>query len=138
MVAQGAGDVEEVWDSVGFGVSEYTLVFRSSLSGTSERAGTTWAVVRPAQYASSDEPRQPAPKRTSVAHMFAVPICSALALEGVAYERFLNRSGILDEALQLLADVSLDDPHSVETARRRIHSLVMAAEVMHIVDGLTA
>ena len=65
-----------------------------------------------------------------------MPICSALALEGVAYEQFLTHSGVLQESLRLLSEAPLDDEVAVETARRRIQSLVMAAEVDSIVSGM--
>jgi hypothetical protein len=73
-----------------------------------------------------------------MAQMLAVPICSALALEGIAYERFLLRSGVLDDALLLLAGLTLPGSLALETVRKQIQSLVMAAEVRHIVDGMSA
>jgi hypothetical protein len=123
---------------VGYGVSEYTLVFRSVPSAKSGGAGGAWTVVRPVQHMRSGEPHESEsqPQQTSIARVFAVPICSALSLEGIAYEQFLNCSGVLQESLQLLADVSLDDPLAVETTRRQIQSLVMAAEVDNIVSGM--
>lgn len=128
----------EAWVLVGYGVSEYTLVFRGVPSAESVGAGDAWTIVRPAQCLRSGEPHESESKRqqTSIARMFAVPICSALSLEGIAYEQFLNRSGVLQESLQLLADVSLDDPQAVETTRRQIQSLVMAAEVDNIVSRM--
>jgi hypothetical protein len=121
-----------VWVSVGFGVSEYTLVFRSEPGGA--RADSTWSIVRPVQYTRIRKRRAGNSEHAGVARLFAVPICSALALEGIAYEQFLNCSGVLDESLRLLADMPLDDPCAVETTRRQIQSLVMAAEVDNIVS----
>lgn len=72
------------------------------------------------------------------AELLVVPVCSALALDTPSYESFLRASGVLDDALDLLAGVTLADGAAVETARRRIHSLVMAAEVQHIVARLSA
>lgn len=73
-----------------------------------------------------------------IAQVIVVPLCSTLALETVAYERFLMGSGVLPHTLRLLAHVRLSDAHAVETVRRRIQSLVMAAEVQAIVEGLSA
>lgn len=67
-----------------------------------------------------------------------MPVCSTLALDAPSYESFLRSSGVLDDALDLLGGITLADGATVETARRRIHSLVMAAEVQHIVDRLSA
>jgi hypothetical protein len=123
-----------VWVSVDFGVSEYTLVFRSAPGGA--RADSTWSVVRPVQHTRIRKWQADTCQHAGVARLFAVPICSALALEGVAYEQFLNRSGVLDKSLRLLADMPLDDARAVETTRRQIQSLVMAAEVDNIVSGM--
>jgi len=127
--------------TVGFGVCEYTLVFRRRLDGaTDQHERSVWEVVRPQLLAGE---RPAARARTAgpdagMAQMLAVPICSALALEGVAYERFLVRSGVLDDVLRLLAGMTLPGPLSLETARKQIQSLVMAAEVHHIVDRMSA
>ena len=127
--------------TVGFGVCEYTLVFRRMLDGaTDQHEPSGWAVVRP-QLLAGERPAaraRTAGPDASMAQMLAVPICSALALEGVAYERFLVRSGVLDEALRLLAGMTLPGPLALETARKQIQSLVMAAEVRHIVDRMSA
>jgi hypothetical protein len=47
-------------------------------------------------------------------------------------------SGVLPHTLRLLAHVRLTDARAVETVRRRIQSLVMAAEVQAIIEGLSA
>lgn len=70
--------------------------------------------------------------------IFVVPLCSTLALDSGAYERFLQGSGVLDGALQLLTVVSLRDEEAVDTARKEIQALVMAAEVQYIVEGMSA
>ena len=70
--------------------------------------------------------------------MLAVPICSTLALDHAEYEWFLNASGVLEDVLRLLQPVTLGDAEAVETARKEIQALVMAAEVQHIVDGMPA
>ncbi len=75
---------------------------------------------------------------SGVSQVFVVPIYSALALDGIAYERFLTQSGVLDEAVSVLSGLSLNHPQSAETARKQIQSLIMAAEVQHIVDGMPA
>ena len=74
----------------------------------------------------------------AIAPVFVVPICSTLGLEKSSYEAFLLSSGILDDALQLLSRMLLHNAGSVETTRKRIQSLIMAAEVQHIVDAMTA
>jgi hypothetical protein len=127
--------------TVGFGVCEYTLVFRRTLDGaTDQHEHSVWEVVRPQLLAGE---RPAARARTAgpdagMAQMLAVPICSALALEGIAYERFLVRSGVLDDVLRLLVGMTLPGPLALETARKQIQSLVMAAEVRHIVDRMSA
>jgi hypothetical protein len=65
-----------------------------------------------------------------------VPICSTLALDPLAYEHFLSHCGVLDDALDVLAPITLVDAEAVETARRQIQSLVMAAEVDDIVSRM--
>jgi hypothetical protein len=73
-----------------------------------------------------------------IAPVFVVPICSTLGLDKSSYEAFLLSSGILDDALRLLSHMLLRNPNSVDTTRKRIQSLIMAAEVQHIVDAMTA
>jgi hypothetical protein len=91
-----------------------------------------WTVARP--------PRQGAARRIERAagpdELFAVPICSTLALDELAYERFLAQSGALHDALLLLGELTLDDALGAETVRRQIQALVMAAEVDYIVSGM--
>lgn len=137
---RGIRDVERCGISVEFGVSEYTLVFRRMLDEKTGQREHVWTIVRPVQYARTPAVRTSAvdESESGVSPVFAVPICSALALEGVAYEQFLNRSGALHEALELLARLRLTDAHAAETTRKEIQSLVMAAEVRHIVDGMPA
>src|SRR4029077_19736633 len=117
-----------------FGVSEYTLVFRRTLNGD-EEIRAAWTVARPGG-------RQPiegsTPQRQQVAALFVAPIYSTLALDDRAYEQFLWQSGALAGALALLALLDLSQLEAVETARREIASLVIAAEVRHIVDGMSA
>lgn len=153
--------------SVEFGVSEYTLVFRRVLGQKSQaghvchapdrRDGGThhaddnddagWCTVRPG-------PDVPARRQTQrgkaigdtpgaaieggIAEVFIVPLCSTLALDDLSYERFLRQSGVLDDALDLLCMVTLTETDAVETIRKEIQSLVMAAEVQYIVDGMSA
>jgi hypothetical protein len=94
-----------------------------------------WTVARPGG-------RQPieitAPQRQQVAALFVAPIYSTLALDDRAYEQFLWQSGALAGALALLSLLDLSQPEAAETARREIASLVIAAEVRHIVDGMSA
>jgi hypothetical protein len=124
---------------VGFGVSEYALVFKRVPGRKRERVGRTWISVRPAFSMHSTVGVRPDSVRAAgVAHILVVPIYSTLALETLTYESFLVQSGVIDDALRLLASMTLSSPNSVETTRRQIQSLVMAAEVQHIVDGMSA
>jgi len=128
---------------VEYGVSEYTLVFRRVRTRKNGRAGRFWVVARPvpchvsisAVGSARQRAREP---NGGIAPVFFVPICSTLGLDKSSYEAFLLSSGILDDALQLLSRMLLHNPNSVETTRKRIQSLIMAAEVQHIVDGMTA
>jgi hypothetical protein len=121
---------------------EFTLVFRRPVRRPGRRgtAGCAWAVVRPTL--------QP-PVSTAIAvdrqaddgemaQVFVVPICSALGLDGVAYEQFLVESGVLSEALLTLGTLSLNRAADVDTARKEVQALVMAAEVQHIIDRMSA
>ena len=122
--------------AVGFGVTEYTLVFRRTLR---QRAGdgvarAIWMVARPiTQSASRSEG-----VRRDVSQVFVVPICSTLALDQAAYEQFLLRSGALTRALRILNRLAIAQPQAAETARKQIQSIVMAAEVNHIVARISA
>ena len=119
-----------------FGVSEYTLVFRRALDvGDEEKA--EWSVARPSGRGRRTLGESASRKR-DVAALFVAPIYSTLALDDLAYEQFLWQSGALDGALALLSLLDLSQPEAVETARREIASLVIAAEVRHIVDGMSA
>lgn len=129
----------EVWSVIGFGVSEYTLVFRRGGGHVAGRAPRGWAVVRPvsAHLPTSGRAGSAKPgERTE--EIFVVPICSTLALDHGSYERFLQGSGVLDGALRVLSEVSLRDDETVDTTRKEIQALVMAAEVQYIVEGITA
>src|SRR5689334_11068096 len=94
-----------------------------------------WTVVKPAHIARRSARSHGASDR-EVAEMFVVPFCSTLALDVLSYERFLSQSGVLDLALAKLAHARLGGPRSVETMRKRIKSLIMAAEVQHIVNSI--
>jgi hypothetical protein len=121
-----------------FAVREYTLVFRR-LAKEEYGARAQWSVARPALGTSRARVSRGGRRaRAGIAQVLVVPICSTLALDEAAYESFLRTSGALDEALELLRDVSLADATAVETARRRIHALIMAAEVQVIVERLSA
>lgn len=123
---------------VGFGVSEFTLVFKRASERQVKRGSHRWEVLRPT-------PRRHTTRRghierdlSGVPHLLVVPIYSTLALDALAYERFLLSSGVLDASLRVLGHRALSDPFSAETARKKIQSLVMATEVQHIVDGMSA
>jgi hypothetical protein len=124
---------------VDFGVCEYTLVFQRLTTWKHEPAGRAWSVLRPATgRRAMHPPHLTRPADGAVAQVLVVPICSTLALDPLAYEHFLVHSGVLDDALDVLATITLVDAEAVETARRQIQSLVMAAEVQRIVEGITA
>jgi len=167
---------EEGMMSVGFGVTEYTLVFRRVAPHTSGRhkphasapgagvspaggrarrgspgARAVWTVARPlvhgmlAQMGPSDraafraaQTAHNAMSGDGVAQVFIVPICSTLALDGVAYERFLTASGALPKALRMLSRLTFAQPQTAENTRKQIQSLIMAAEVEYIVQGMSA
>lgn len=127
--------------SVGFGVTEYTLVFRRALRQRNGQHATrapraVWTVVRPIARIGvgelADEPMM------DVAQVFVVPICSTLALDIRAYEKFLAQSGALNRALRALNGLTFAQPQTAENARKQIQSIVMAAEVNHIVSKLSA
>lgn len=119
-----------------FGVTEYTLVFRRTLRQRVRAGGARaiWTVARPITQPTqqADEPRR------DVAQVFVVPIVSTLALDRAAYEQFLTRSGALTRALRVLNRLTFAQPQTAENARKQIQSIVMAAEVNHIVRRLSA
>jgi hypothetical protein len=120
---------------VEFGVTEYTLVFRRSMrprGGGNSRA--LWTVARPITQPSEQAPTA----LRDVAQVFAVPICSTLALDRAAYEEFLLRSGALTRALRILNRRTFAQPQTAENARKQVQSIVMASEVNHIVRRLSA
>ncbi len=130
---------EKLGVQVGFGVTEYTLVFKRVPSRNGSRPGRTWKSVRPSLSAHGKVTVRPeSTAALGVAHILVVPICSTLALDTPSYETFLVQSGVIEDALRILSSVSLTRSGSVETTRRQIQSLVMAAEVQHIVDGMSA
>lgn len=126
---------------MGFGVTEYTLVFRRALrqrnsQGAARATRAVWTVARPIARIGveglADEPLM------DVAQVFVVPICSTLALDVRAYEKFLAQSGALNRALRALNGLTFAQPQTAENARKQIQSIVMAAEVNHIVSKLSA
>lgn len=121
---------------VGFGISEYTLVLRASARAEHPDDQAEWTVVRPAHVAGCQ--RATSPDDNPIAQVLAVTLCSTLALDENAYERFLTQSGVLDGVLRIAANVRFLDPRSVETARRRIRSRIMAEEVRYIAECLSA
>jgi len=134
---------------VAFLVTEYTLVFRR-IGGRRpdfSRPYNGWTLARPGLASlmldatpEIDANADAVNGRQSgeIAQVVVVPLCSTLALEPLAYEHFLMASGVLPHTLRLLAHVRMTDARAVETVRRRIQSLVMAAEVQAIIEGLSA
>lgn len=133
----------EGYAQVAFLVTEYTLVFRrvGGRRPDFSRPYNGWTLARPGLASLTPET---APDTVSgmqsgeIAQVVVVPLCSTLALDPVAYERFLMASGVLPHTLRLLARVRMTDSHAIETVRKRIQSLVMAAEVQAIIEGLSA
>jgi hypothetical protein len=121
---------------------EYTLVFRRAHggSGRTRAKARPWTVVRPALPALGEWacPEEQDSAAGGMARVFVVPICSALDLDGVAYEHFLVESGAVEMALRYLGRALLDRPRAVINARKEIQALVMAAEVQHIVNAISA
>jgi hypothetical protein len=130
---------------VAFLVTEYTLVFRR-IGGRRpdfSRPYNGWTIARPglaplALDVAADADAVNGRQSGEIAQVVVVPLCSTLALEPLAYEHFLMASGVLPHTLRLLAHVRLTDARAVETVRRRIQSLVMAAEVQAIIEGISA
>lgn len=144
------------WDSgawgkgytqVAFLVNEYTLVFRrvGGLRRDYSRPYNGWIIARPElAILTPDVPSEAIEGRIDgrqsgeIAQVFVVPLYSTLALDDASYERFLLASNVLSHALRLLARVRMNDARAVETLRKRIQSLVMAAEVQAIVENRSA
>lgn len=138
-----------------FGVTEYAIVFRRALRKRTGRTGqrstrAVWTVARPftraggadfadiAELATADATVGPIVDATTVAQVFVVPIYSTLSLDTRAYERFLTQSGALNRALRALNGLTFAQPQTAENARKQIQSIVMAAEVNHIVRKMSA
>ena len=135
----------EGYAQVAFLVTEYTLVFRrvGGRRPDFSRPYNGWTLARPGFAALTPTPDTATDtvnglQSGEIAQVVVVPLCSTLALEPLAYEQFLTASGVLPHTLRLLAHVRLTDSRAVETVRKRIQSLVMAAEVQAIIEGLSA
>jgi hypothetical protein len=120
-------------------MTEYTLVFRRPVDAPGRRSAArrAWTVARPAISAPLAPAASPGAER-EMAQVFAVPICSALDLDGADYEQFLVASGALADSITALGAQRLRTPDEADTARKEIQALVMAAEVQHIVNQLSA
>ncbi|MDE3230053.1 MAG: hypothetical protein KGO05_09225 [Chloroflexota bacterium] len=125
---------------MGFGVTEYTIVFRRALrQRTGQRAArAVWTVVRPITRPGTADLAALGDERADVAQVFVAPICSTLALDTASYEQFLVQSGALNRALRALNGLTFAQPQTAENARKQIQSIVMAAEVNHIVRKMSA
>jgi hypothetical protein len=104
-----------------------------------------WTVARPFTRCGADIAELAAAADAStgvdanmVAQVFVVPIYSTLSLDTRAYERFLTQSGALNRALRALNGLTFAQPQTAENARKQIQSIVMAAEVNHIVRKMSA
>lgn len=127
---------------MGFGVTEYTLVFRRTVVARAGRRGhrPVWTVARPFSRDTSAGARGDGHRAndSAVAQVFVAPICSTLSLDQRAYEEFLAESGALNRALRALNGLTFAQPQTAENARKQIQSIVMAAEVNYIVRELSA
>ena len=121
-------------------MTEYTLVFRRAVArhAHSPAHGRRWIVTRPAIATMAAGHESATDRAGEVAQVFVVPICSALGLDGVAYEHFLLECGVLRDACALLGRANMTRQESAETARKEVQALVMAAEVQHIIDRMSA
>ena len=121
-------------------MTEYTLVFRRAVEAPGRRTALrrAWTVARPPISAPSTFSLLPGGVEREMAQVFAVPICSALDFDSAAYEQFLVESGALAEAVATLGTQTLRTAAVADTARKEIQALVMAAEVQHIVNQLSA
>lgn len=123
------------------GMMEYALVFRRAVGNASlpNKRARLWVAVRPALPASGGSwEAEDDSGAADMAQVFVVPICSALDLDDGAYEHFLVQSGVIRKAVAMLGSASLRRPEAATTARKEIQSLVMAAEVEHIVNRISA
>ena len=119
-----------------YGVSEYTLVFRRVRTRKNGRAGRFWVVARPCHcHVGVRSPVGSARQRAYVNPMgvshpvFFVPICSTLGLDKSSYEAFLLSVASWMTPFSCFRVCCSIIPNSVETTRKRIQSLIMAAEV---------
>lgn len=121
---------------------EYTLVFRRAVGNatTTRASARRWVAVRPEMPGTSGPAAADAEEgeTADMAQVFVVPICSALGLDGVAYEHFLLECGVMHAALAALGTSPLNRPGAVINRRKEIQALVMAAEVQHIVNRISA
>lgn len=130
-------------DMLAFDVREYTLVFRHAASYNDALGDTRghWTLARSlggTGVARTALARGARGAAGNVAQIFVVTLYSALALDDRAYERFLAASGVLAAIERVVAHLALTDPTAVETTRKRIQSLVMAAEVRYIARSISA
>lgn len=121
---------------------EYTLVFRRAVGKAAPRRASArrWVAVRPEMAGTSSPAAADAEEgeATDMAQVFVVPICSALGLDGIAYEHFLLECGVMHAALAALGASPLNRPGAADNTRKEIQALVMAAEVQHIVNRISA
>src|SRR5579859_3163737 len=112
---------------------EYTLVFRRAVAHHTHGQGRArperWTVSRPAIAGATPGSERETARANGVAQVFVVPICSALGLDGVAYEHFLLECGALQTSCALLGRTNMMRLDAAETARKEVQALVMAAEV---------
>lgn len=119
---------------------EYTLVFRRPVASaaTSRTTARPWVAVRPAHARRPRTARSQSGEPQRLSQVFIVPICSALGMDILVYDRFLTESGAVERALGLLSAAAVERPAEADDVRKEIQALVMAAEVQHIVNQLSA
>ena len=111
------------------GLTEHTLVFVQDLSaedGSSAVTGVNWEVRASGQ---SDK------KSGAFRRIFVVPICSAFSLDAASYHRFLDESGVIEQARGLLGEADLHTTDGAVIARKMVQACVVAAEVESILDS---
>ena len=130
---------------VEYGVSEYTLVFGvSELEKMAARVDSGWFRVQLTAMRAGDAPPAwlGAASASPVRRVWRRSSSYLSAPHWVSTNHRMKRFSSPAVSWMMPFDCSRvccsGNPHSVETTRKRIQSLIMAAEVQHIVDGMTA
>ncbi len=111
------------------GLTEHTLVFVQELSPEDSApavTGVNWEVRASGQ---GDK------KNGAFRRIFVVPVCSAFSLDAASYHRFLDESGVIEQARGLLEEADLHTVDGASIARKKVQACVVAAEVESILDS---